>query len=240
MIPKKGEREGSVCLIILFAAALLSLSFTASAIIVKLTADRNGTYVDENMTLITILENESVKFQIQVYEGTKTSSGAFTISKKTAENTYTLVGKPHYAYASCLCTGARDMPDLNDEYTFIPLSPGKYRAEALYGGVSRKTDIVVTEAILPTSSTTITMVKSTSTTISFTSTTAQSTTSTTTMEELPTITLSEVMVSSTTTTLFEGTNKTESSFPWLPALLGLAIVSAFFLFFLKKRGGASE
>ena len=234
MMPEQSKRERWMMLIILFAAALLTLSFTASAISVKLTADRNGTYVDENMTLITILENESVKFQIQVYEGTKTSSGAFTISKETAANTFTLVGKPHYAYAACLCTGARDMPDLNDEYTFIPLSPGKYRAEALYGGVSRKMDVTVVGISQGASSTTTLETKSTSTTASTTSTTAWSTTSSsTTMEELPATTLSEMISSSTTTTLAVP-NKTGSS-TWLPALLGLVIVSVFFLFILKKR-----
>jgi len=232
-MPEQSKRERWMMLIILFAAALLTLSFTASAISVKLTADRNGTYVDENMTLITILENESVKFQIQVYEGTKTSSGAFTISKEIAANTYNLVGKPHYAYASCLCTGARDMPDLNDEYTFIPLSPGKYRAEALYGGVSRKMDITVVGISQGASSTTTVETKSNSTTSSTTSSTAQSTTSSsTTLEELPATTLSEIISSSTTTTL--AVPKTGSS-TWLPALLGLVIVSVFFLFILKKR-----
>ena len=233
-MPEQIKRERGMRLI-LFAAALLTFSFTASAISVKLTADRNGTYVDENMTLITILENESVKFQIQVYEGTKTSSGAFTISKETAANTYTLVGKPHYAYAACLCTGARDMPDLNDEYTFIPLSPGKYRAEALYGGVSRKMDVTVVGISQGASSTTTLETKSTSTSSSTTSSTAQSTTSSsTTLEEPPTTTLS--IISSTTTTFLEEPNTKEFSFPWMPALLGLGIVFSFFLFVLKKGG----
>jgi hypothetical protein len=238
MMLKQRRRENLMKLAILFAAALLSFSYPVSAISVKLTADRNGTVVDENTTRITILENESVKFQIQVYEGTETSSGAFSIYKEVAEKTYKLVGKPHFAFAACMCKGGREMPDLNEEYTFIPLSAGKYRAEAQYGGVSRKIDITVMEEIKPTSSTTITIAKSTSTTISPTSTTAQSTTTTTsTLEERPTTTLGEVIVSSTTT-LLQAPNRTESPFPFLPALLGLAIVSSFFLYVLKKKGGA--
>jgi hypothetical protein len=240
MIAKKGKRERHIWLIALSAGALLSISFTASAIIVKLTADRNGTYLDENITLISILENESVKFQIQVYEGTETSSGAFSIYELVAEKTYKLVGKPHYAFAACSCTGSREMPDLNEEYTFIPLSPGKYRAEAQYGGVSKKMDITVMEIIPDAISTTTSTTKSPSSTIPPASTTApQVTSTTTTMEEEPTTTLDEGNVSSSTT-LTKGPNKTELSFPWLPALLGLAIVSSFFLFVLKKRGGQSE
>jgi len=223
-------------ILVALAFAVLSLTFSAYAITVELTADRNGTYASENLTRITILENESVKFQIRVYEGTKTSSGAFTISKETAANTYTLVGKPHYAFAACMCTGSRDMPDLNEEYTFIPLTPGKYRAEALYGGISRKIDVTVEEVIKPASSTTITSVKSTSTTSS-TSTTLESTTTTTTVLEEPTTTSLSEAISSSTTLAIAWSNKTESPFPWMPALLGLALVIVFFLFVLKKRGG---
>jgi hypothetical protein len=240
MITRQIKKKRYVWLIALFSGALLSLSFTASAISVKLTADRNGTYVDENMTLITIMANESVKFQIQVYEGTETSSGAFSIYEKVAEKTYKLVGKPHFAFAACSCTGSREMPDLNEEYTFIPLSPGKYRAEAQYGGVSKKMDITVMEIIPEAISTTTSTTKSPSSTIPPASTTApQASSTTTTLEEEPTTTLDERNVSSPTT-LTKGPNKTELSFPWLPALLGLAIVSAFFLFVLKKRGGQSE
>jgi hypothetical protein len=234
MMPDLRKRKRQMNQIFFFVLAMLPFLISVSAITVELTADRNGTYVDENLTRITIAENESVKFQIKVYEGTKTSSGAFTISKETAANTYILVGKPHYAFAACLCTGARDMPDLNEEYTFIPLTPGKYRAEALYGGISRKTDIIVTELIPPASSSTTPIAKSSSTMLSTTSTTTEPATATTTTMDASPVTSLSVAVSSSTRTAIAVLDKTGSSFPWLPALLGLGIVSAFFLFILKR------
>jgi hypothetical protein len=239
MMPKTGKRERRTGMTLFIAAALLSLSFTALAISVNLSADRNGTYADENLTQITMLENESVKFQIQVYEGTETSSGAFSIYKEVAEKTYKLVGKPHFAYAACSCKGSREMPDLNEEYTFIPLSPGKYLAEAQYGGVSRKIGVTVNEIARPAPTTTTTTTqKSTSTTAASTSATEQSTTTSTTtpMGTLPSTTLGEARIS--TTTYPANVEKTQSAFPWLPALLGLAVFCAYVYFAVnkKKRG----
>lgn len=239
-MPEQVKRERWMLWIAFFAAALPSLSFPASAITVELAADRNGTFVDENITQITILENESVKFQIRVYEGTKTSSGAFSIYESVAEKTYKLVGKPHFAFAACACKGSRDMPDLNEEYTFIPLRPGKYRAEALYGGVSRIMDITVAETMVPPSTTTTSSLKSAPSSGAATSTTEQPTITSTTvpLETLPSITLREEMVSSTAPHVIM--EKTQSSFPWLPALLGLAAVCAFFYLFTRKKKGCSK
>jgi hypothetical protein len=225
-----------LCLI--YVLASLSLSFQVSAINVKLTADRNGTFIDENTTQITMLENESMKFQIQVHEGTETSSGAFSIYKEIGEKTYKLAGKPHFAFAACSCKGSREMPDLNEEYTFIPLSPGKYRAEAQYGGVSRRIDVTVLALTPPASATTTTsMNNNTTSSAASTSTTGQSTTSTAsaTIETQPSATtLTELLYPATTYPA--SAEKTQASTPWLPALLGLAVVCACVYFaFNKKR-----
>ena len=218
------------------AIAVLALSLPCSAIVVELSMDRNGTYIDENLTRVTMPGNESLKFQIRVYDGTETSSGAFSIYEEVAEKTYKLVGKPHFAFAACACKGSRDMPDLNEEYTFIPVRPGKYRAEALYGGVSRRVDIVVEEAIAVASSTTTT----TSAIRTTTSTTEAVISTTTTTSEPPATTMKEPP-SSSTTTISPPAETGREPVPWLTALLGIALIFAFVLYSVyKKRGRQGE
>lgn len=217
--------------------AVAGFSLPCSAISVELSVDRNGTYVDENLTRVTMLANESLKFQIKVYEGTKTSSGAFSIYEEVAEKTYKLVGKPHFAYAACACKGSRDMPDLNEEYTFIPVRPGKYRAEALYGGVSKRVDIDVIEIISPTTSTT----SMTNSAIQITSSTTQAASATTTTTtEPPTTSLKEPSPSYTMTTTPQ-VQAGLGSVQWLPALLVIALISSFLIYYAyNKRGRQSD
>jgi hypothetical protein len=197
--------------------AFFAFSLQASSITVKLAADANGTLINENLTQIEISPDESLKLRLEVREG-KTSSGALTISREVSENTYELVGNPHFSYAGCGCKGTPEMPDLNEEYTFVPLTPGKYRIEALYGGISKKIDVVVKETTPVTTAsttTTSTTASTTATTTTTTSTTAVRSIATTAtpQEQTPTTTLEKQEVSSTTVTTAEKEEKQDNGLP---------------------------
>ena len=212
-------------LVLLFAC--LAFSLPASSITVKLAADANGTVINENLTQIEINADESLKLRLEVREG-KTSSGALTISREVAQNTYKMVGNPHFSYAACGCKGSQEMPDLNEEYTFIPLTPGKYQIEALYGGISKKIDVVVKETTpQATASTTTTSTTARTTTTTTSTTTVKSITTTTTLQEqIPATTLEQQEVSSTTITTAEKEGNQDNSFPStiLLPLLAFALV----------------
>jgi len=225
-------------LVLLFACFAFSLQ--ASSITVKLAADANGTVINENLTQIVINADESLKLRLEVKEG-KTSSGALTISKEIAQNTFKMVGNPHFSYAACGCKGSKDMPDLNEEYIFIPLTPGKYRIEALYGGISKKIDLLVKETAPKTNASTIatsTTVWTTATTTTTTSTTAAELVTTTTItpeEQTPTTTLERQEVPSTTTTFIEKEENQDNDFPLMIVLPLVAFVLVVLLIVGRSR-----
>jgi len=155
-------------------------SSLAYAINVSLSSNLTESHVNENASIVSMLPNETIRFHIEVRNGGK-ASGSFMISRDIGNNTFMLIGKPHFGSTSCsMCTGTSDLGDITEDYNFQPIEEGLYRAEANYGGVSRRIDLQVA---YPTTTTTSTTTTSTSTSTSTTTSTTSSTTTSTTVQE---------------------------------------------------------
>ena len=177
--------------------ALILLSSEAFAIMVSLTTDKNGIIVNENTTRINVQAEEMIIFKIVVRDGGY-SSGGFTISRETEPNVYKMVGKPHFT-SDCGCSGSRSkMTDINEEYHYTPTEAGRYMAEAVYGRVVKRIDVLVNARAMETTSTiSITITTSTTTKPTLEPTTTRTFTSSTLTEPTTTPTYTQKTVDTT-------------------------------------------
>lgn len=156
------------------------LSWSAWAVTINLTSDKTELKV-----------NETITFHLEVRDAGY-MGGAFTVRRLNEDNIWQNV-RQSFSSSCTMCRGGRDMGDLKEDPSFIPLLPGVYRADATYGGMNKTIEFTV-YPLTTTSSTTIT----TSTTKRTTTTTTSSSTTTTTEPPTSTTTTSTSSTSSTT------------------------------------------
>jgi hypothetical protein len=135
---------------------------TSSAVIINLTSDKTEMKI-----------NDTITFHLEVRDAGFTG-GAFTVRIEDENNTWKNV-RTSFSSSCTMCKGGRDMEDLKEDPSFIPLKAGTYRADATYGGMNRSIEFTVS----PITSTTTSTSSTTTTTTSTTTTTTTSTTTTT-------------------------------------------------------------
>jgi len=192
---------------------LCALIGTADALEINLSTDKKETEISADIKQVTIKTGETIKFFVKVKDAGSTG-GAFTLSREVKANTYKLIGGPHFVIASCLCKGLKGGGDIDDYMSYVPTEPGKYRADATYGGHGKRIEFFVegdpisdgdSGPVATTPVTTSSTSTSTSTTTT-TTTTPMETTTTQAVEETTTTTypdLSQNSSEATTTTIIE-------------------------------------
>jgi hypothetical protein len=181
---------------------------TAHAVEINLSSDKKGTALSADIMRVTIKTGETIIFHVKVTDGAS-SAGYFSLSREVEPNRYTVIGSPHFVVSSCGCKGVTGTGEIDEILSYVPTEPGKYRADATYGGRGKRIEFLVEgEPVSTTGPTTTTVERATSTTASVTSTTTTTTTTrqttTTTTEETattyPALTQDPLKETTTTTT----------------------------------------
>ncbi len=144
------------------------------ALEINLSTDKKETEISADIKQVTIKTGEIITFYVKVKDA-GSSAGSFTLSWEVKENTYKLIGDPHFVIASCGCKGAKGGDDINDYLSYVPAEPGKYRADATYGGHGNRIEFFVEPSDVYATATSTTIPTTTSSTSTTTSTTTPST-----------------------------------------------------------------